>query len=182
MYRIISGKSKGRRIKAPDNFEVRPTTDYAKEGLFNILGNQYNFSEDYILDLFAGIGSISLEFCSRGAQSVIAVDNNYKHCKFIEKTRDELGYENELEVVKSNVFEYLKNTSQTFDLIFADPPYDLREEQYENLHQLIFERELLNENGVFILEHSSKAKFEELPYFQSSRKYGNVSFSFFEKG
>lgn len=176
--RIVSGKFKGRRIETPHTIQARPTTDFAKEGLFNVLNNWIDFEGMNVLDLFAGTGSISLEFVSRGAKSVISVEQNERHCSFIRKTCGQLGVENLL-LTRGDVFRFISATRMKFDVIFADPPYEL--EQLPQLPDLIFKYDLLNAEGLFILEHSAKNNFENHPYFSEHRTYGNVNFSFFEK-
>ncbi|MCL2413239.1 MAG: 16S rRNA (guanine(966)-N(2))-methyltransferase RsmD [Bacteroidales bacterium] len=173
--RIIRGTLKGRRIQAPANLPVRPTTDFAKESLFNVLNNRIDFEELNVLDLFAGIGGISLEFASRGA-SVLAVENNPKCADFIKQAAEKLHVES-LRVMQTDAFAYLAKTRQTFDLIFADPPYDLP--TIDLLPNLIFEYKLLNPDGIFILEHSEQHDYSALPKFSELRKYGKVHFSFF---
>ncbi|MCL2416422.1 MAG: RsmD family RNA methyltransferase [Bacteroidales bacterium] len=173
--RIIRGTLKGRRIQAPANLPVRPTTDFAKESLFNVLNNHVDFEELNVLDLFAGIGGISYEFASRGA-SVLAVENNPKYTDFIKQTIEKLNIDN-VRVMQTDVFAYLAKTRQTFDLIFADPPYDLP--TIDLLPTLIFEYNLLTPNGIFILEHSEKHDYSTFPRFSELRKYGKVHFSFF---
>lgn len=174
--RIIRGTLKGRRIQAPNNLTVRPTTDFAKESLFNVLNNRVDFDALNVLDLFAGIGGISFEFASRGA-NVLAVENNPKCADFIRKTAEHLQVEN-VRVMQTDAFAYLAKTRQTFDLIFADPPYDLP--TIDLLPTLIFEYNLLNPNGIFILEHSEKHNYSAFPQFSELRKYGKVHFSFFQ--
>jgi len=175
--RIISGIHKGKRINPPKNLEVRPTTDFAKEGLFNILNNKIYFDEIIVLDLFAGTGSISFEFASRQAKQITSVDLNYQSTEFIRKTAKESNYDM-LRPIKSNVFSFLSGTKNSFDLIFADPPYNM--EEIEKLPEIIFDKQLLNEDGIFILEHSRNLSFEEHPHFSEHRKYGNVNFTFFK--
>jgi len=175
--RIISGIHKGKRINPPKNLEVRPTTDFAKEGLFNILNNKIYFDEITVLDLFAGTGSISFEFASRQAKQITSVDLNYQSTEFIRKTAKESNYDM-LRPIKSNVFSFLSGTKNSFDLIFADPPYNM--EEIEKLPEIIFDKQLLNEDGIFILEHSRNLSFEEHPHFSEHRKYGNVNFTFFK--
>ncbi len=174
--RIVSGSLKGRRIQAPTNLPVRPTTDFAKESLFNVLNNRVDFEELDVLDLFAGIGSISCEFASRGAKSVLAVDNHPKCADFIKRTAENLQIQR-MNVLCADTFAYIAKTRQKFDLIFADPPYDLS--TLHLLPTLIFQYQLLNPNGIFILEHSEKHDFSTLPHFSELRKYGKVHFSFF---
>ena len=175
--RIISGKYKGRRITPPSNITARPTTDFAKEGLFNLLNNRIEFEGIDVLDLFAGTGSISIEFVSRECKSVITIEQNERHCNFIRKVCSELKITN-LSLLKTDVFKYINGSYTQFDLIFADPPYEL--EQLAEIPNLIFNRNLLKTNGLFILEHSAKNKFENHPNFVDHRNYGNVNFSFFQ--
>lgn len=177
--RIISGKYKGRRIIAPKKLPVRPTTDQAKESLFNILRMRYNFSDLKVLDLFSGIGSLSLEFSSRGVEDITAVDNFYGCVKFLQKTSDDL--EANIHVIKNDVFSFLKHHSRSYDLIFADPPYEFEVEQFQQIIDLVFEHELLTENGVLILEHSKHTQLPSHPHFTEERKYGAAVFSFYEK-
>jgi len=177
--RIISGKHKGKRLTAPKKLPVRPTTDMAKEGLFNILNNQYNFSQLSVLDLFAGTGNISYEFASRGTNNITAVDSNYGCVGYIKKIALEL--DSNIQTVKSDVYTYLEKASPKVDIIFADPPYDFTVEQFQKIAVLVFEKKLLTENGILIIEHSKYTSLEETPYFKNSRKYGGSVFSFFEK-
>lgn len=175
--RIVSGKLRGRRVIAPNYLPVRPTTDMAKEALFNILNNDYYFDEVSALDLFAGIGSISFEFCSRGCADVLAVDVHSGCIKFLEKTSEELGAD--LQVVKSDVFSFLNRNKKSYDLIFADPPYDLEPDKLQTLVALVFDRGMLLPDGKLIVEHGPKTNLSHLPKFEQSRKYGNNVFSFF---
>ncbi len=174
--RIISGKFKARRLDVPKNITARPTTDFAKEGLFNLLNNEIDFEDIEVLDLFAGTGSIGLEFVSRGANSVICIEQNDKHCAFIRKTVKKLDVDN-LWLMRQDVFKFITSTSKKFDVIFADPPYDL--DNFDTIPNLILSKDLLKEDGLFILEHSRKKSFENHPNFSFHRKYGNVNFSFF---
>lgn len=175
--RIISGTFKARRIDTPHNITARPTTDFAKEGLFNVLNNLIDFEDIDVLDLFAGTGSISLEFISRGANNVVSVEINDLHCTFIRKTCALLGVDNLL-LTRGDVFRFLSSSHMKFDVIFADPPYDLQ--QLPLLPDLIFKHDLLKPEGLFILEHSAKNNFENHPNFLENRHYGNVNFSFFK--
>ncbi|MDA9035810.1 RsmD family RNA methyltransferase [Flavobacteriaceae bacterium] len=177
--RIISGSHKGRRLRAPKSLPVRPTTDRSKEALFNILQNQYEWSEIKTLDLFSGTGNISYEFASRGVSSVTAVDQNRFCTAFISKSSKEL--ELEIQVIQSDVFKFIKDYSLEFDLIFADPPYDIGEEKYFELIELIFKTIILNSTGSLIIEHSEKLNFEKHPNWRNSRNYGSNTFSFFER-
>ncbi len=174
--RIISGKYRGKRIDAPASLPSRPTTDFAKEGLFNILNNWVDFEECTVLDLFAGTGNISYEFASRGAHLVYAVDESYECIKFIQKTVEKSNF-NAIKAYKSDVFQFLKRDSQKYDLIFADPPFAF--EEYEKLINTIFELETLKEDGIFILEHEAKKSFLNTPGYFEERKYGGIKFSFF---
>ena len=174
--RIIGGKYSKRIIKPPKNLPVRPTTDLAKESLFNILNNKIEFQGKTALDLFTGTGSMAYEFCSRGCKRVIAVDQNYKCVQFVKKTALDFGMD-EIEVVRSETFRFIKNSPMKFDIIFADPPYNL-----ENIHEIslnIFEKQLLNNDGWLIVEHPKEIDFTNQEHFVEHRKYGHVNFSFF---
>jgi len=174
--RIISGKYKRRVISAPKNLPVRPTTDMAKESLFNILGNFFDFDGKTALDLFAGTGNISYEFVSRGCAVVTAVDKDYGCVNFINETAQKLKM-NELNVIKLDVFKYLAISKQKFDIIFADPPYQL-----SNIHEIsdiVFDNQLLNTNGWLIVEHPKEVDLSGSKCFYEHRKYGKVNFSFF---
>ncbi|MBQ4822485.1 RsmD family RNA methyltransferase [Aquimarina sp. MMG016] len=177
--RIISGTYKGKRLTAPKKLPVRPTTDMAKEGLFNILNHHYHFPSISILDLFAGTGNISYEFASRGTSDVTAVDAHYACMGFIKSTAKDLDLP--IVTIKSDVYSYLEKLKRKSDIIFADPPYDFTTEQFAKIAALVFENDLLNENGVLIIEHSKHTKLDDAPYFSNSRKYGGSVFSFFEK-
>ena len=176
--RIISGKFRGRAINPPKNLRARPTTDFAKENLFNILTNLVDFEECTVLDLFAGTGSISYEFASRGVKSVTAVEINSVHHNFIRNTARDLGADN-IFAVKANVFLYLKSCPKRFDIVFSDAPYDL--ESIEDVVDLVLSGNILEDDGIFIFEHSEKYNFENHPLFWQSRSYGSVQFSFFKK-
>ena len=179
--RIISGSFRGKKITAPSNLPVRPTTDFAKEGLFNVLNNQFYFDEISVLDLFSGIGSISLEFLSRGSKRVVAVDSEQKCVKFLEETAHQLNAKDSVSVYLNDVIKFLKRNNQgKFDVVFADPPFDFEYEQYLEIIRLVLGNEWLEENGVLILEHSSRIQFVEHKNLVQNRKYGNVNFSFFE--
>jgi 16S rRNA (guanine966-N2)-methyltransferase len=175
--RIVSGKYRGRRLQPPVNLPVRPTTDFAKEGLFNVLNNTFDYESLTVLDLFSGTGSIAFEFLSRGAVEVTAVDSNHRCIDFIKKTAADFGASN-LKAVKSNSFVFLKHMVAKFDLVFADPPYDL--EGIESIPDLVFGSGLLAADGLLILEHSSRYKFEKHLNFEQHREYGSVNFSFFK--
>jgi 16S rRNA (guanine(966)-N(2))-methyltransferase RsmD len=175
--RIISGKYKGRVIRPPKNFKARPTTDFAKENLFNILNNNFDFSELSVLDLFSGTGSISYEFASRECISVVSIESNFKHQSFIRKTIDEIGLSN-IKSIKSDAFRYVKFCNDKFDIVFADPPYDLKE--IESIPEYIFKQQVLKENGWLIVEHGNKTNFGKHKGFLEKRNYGGVNFSIFE--
>tara|TARA_R110002167_G_scaffold6276_1_gene28625 strand:- start:70 stop:606 length:537 start_codon:yes stop_codon:yes gene_type:complete len=177
--RIISGKHKGRNLTAPKNLPVRPTKDMAKESLFNILSNNYYFPDLKILDLFAGTGNISYEFSSRGVDDVLAIDAHSGCVDFIDKTVTLLDMN--IRTLKSDVFSFLKRNTEKFDIIFADPFYDMDLTDFEKLPQLVFENDLLLEDGVLIIEHSNRTSLAEFPHYKNSRKYGGSVFSFFEK-
>ena len=177
--RIISGQFKSRRFTAPKHLPVRPTTDRAKEALFNILGHQYFLDEMKVLDLFAGIGSISFEFASRGTTDLTAVDRNQGCTDFINKTANELGIE--LQVFTQDVAQFISQTDNSYDIIFADPPYELNEEEFRSLIDLIFDNHLLKEKGILILEHSKHTDLSLHPKFVQERNYGLSTFSWFEE-
>lgn len=176
--RIVSGKYKGRRITAPKKLPVRPTTDIAKEALFNILNNHYYFDAISVIDLFSGTGNISYEFASRGTQTIYAIDANYNCVRFIHNTAKE--FDMSINAYKSDVFKFLEKTKLTSDIIFADPPYGLEIEYFLKIADLTFENNLLIENGVLIIEHSKHTDLSSNKHFSYSKKYGGSVFSFFE--
>lgn len=176
MIRIISGKYRGKRLQAPRNLPVRPTTDMAKESLFNILNNHFHLDEVKALDLFSGTGNISYELASRGCSDITAVDNNLACIRFIEKTAEQMQIDG-LRVIKADVQQFVQKDFANYDLIFADPPYDY--ENYADLVEAVFKNSLLSEEGMLVIEHQSRSSLETLNNFQESRKYGNVRFSFF---
>ena len=175
--RIISGDLGGRRINPPASMpHTRPTTDIAKEGLFNVLQNQLDFENLKTLDLFGGTGSISYELASRGVRDLTIVEKDQKMFAFIKKTAEALNIEN-FNVIRSDVFRYIEQCSAQFDFIFAGPPYALQ--TIDELPRLIFERKLLQPGGWFVLEHTPRNNYEKFPYFRSSRNYGTTIFSIF---
>ena len=176
--RIIAGSLRGRKLNPPTTLPVRPTTDMARESLFNILNNYRDYDECTILDLFAGTGAVSFEFVSRGAKEVTAIDINNQCTDFIKATSRQLGINN-LHVVRTDVFDLLKRAYKKFDIVFADPPYAL--DKLASLPDIIFEQNILNEDGIFILEHPREYQFEEHPHFWQHRHYGKVNFTFFAK-
>lgn len=175
--RIISGKYKGRVITPPKNLRARPTTDFAKENLFNVLQGIVDFEECDVLDLFAGTGSISYEFASRGVKSITSVELNAVHYGYIRNASRDLGIENHY-IVKANVFLYLKSCAKRFNIIFADAPYDM--DGSSAVIEIVFERNLLNGEGILIFEHPKSMSFEEHPHFVQLRSYGSVHFSIFK--
>ncbi len=175
--RIVSGINKGRQIIPPKDLKARPTTDFAKESLFNILNNKIDFENISVLDVFSGTGSISYEFASRGAKSVTSVEINFKHVSFIRSEAKKLNMN--IKVVQANAFYYLKKTKINFDVIFCDPPYDV--EGIEQIPEIVFNNNLLVQDGILILEHSKNYNFSENPNFKDVRQYGSVHFSFFSK-
>lgn len=174
--RIISGKYKGKNIVAPRGLPARPTTDYAKESLFNILNNQIEFDQLKILELFAGTGNIGYEFMSRGAQSITSVDSDFKSIQFIKKMNKELNLIGR--VIRSDAFRFIKSNKEKYNLIFADPPYAL--EGIEDIPNLIFKRGILENKGILIVEHDKAIDFSKEIYFDNVRQYGKVNFSFFK--
>lgn len=176
--RIISGKYKGRRIFPPKNLPVRPTTDMSKEALFNVLNNHFNFENLKVLDLFAGTGNISYEFASRGSTPITSVDGDFGCVKFIKQVASE--YDFNIAATKSDVFAYLEKCKTSYDIIFADPPYGLDQKTFERIVMLVFEKELLNEDGMMIIEHSKYTKLDHMMHFSFQKSYGGSIFSFFE--
>ena len=175
--RIITGIYKGRRFDIPHTFKARPTTDFAKENIFNVLNSYIDFEGAMALDLFAGTGSISLELLSRGCQQVVSIEKDRDHHAFIRQCVQKLGTDNSV-VIRGDVFRYIKSCSQQFDFIFADPPYQLTE--LAQIPDLIFEKDLLKEEGIFVLEHGAQNDFSNHPHFVGHRKYGSVNFSIFQ--
>lgn len=181
--RIVSGKYGKRRFQLPNNFKGRPTTDMAKEGLFNILSHRMELEGISVLDLFAGTGSIGFEFLSRGAGSVVAIEKDYHHVSFIKSVMEELADPN-YRVITKNVLQFLRESqasedfSQKFDLIFADPPYNLKE--LPELPQMILQSGLLSPEGIMVIEHPRDVSFQGEKGFVEVRNYGSVHFSFFD--
>lgn len=176
--RIVGGIHRGRQFHPGKSFKARPTTDRAKESLFNILTNRYDFESLKVLDLFAGTGSISFEFLSRGCDSITSIELDFKHHAFIQSVVQQLNAKNEIRVIKDNAFRFCEQTSEKYDLIFADPPYD--HPKFEEVPNLIFDNQLLAEDGLFILEHSKYYDFSNHPELIETRNYGSVHFSFFQ--
>jgi len=178
--RIVGGDFKGRRFQPPKFFKARPTTDFAKEALFNLIVNKIDLKDKTALDLFAGTGSISYEFMSRKCSKITSVDISYKYLSFIEKTAQLLFSEKKIiNTAKADVFKFVKKQNLSdFDIIFADPPYSLS--NIEDLADLIFNNSTLKEKTLVIIEHSKKNNFSKHPNFIDKRSYGSVNFSFFE--
>ncbi|MBQ6237516.1 MAG: 16S rRNA (guanine(966)-N(2))-methyltransferase RsmD [Bacteroidales bacterium] len=174
--RIIAGSLRGRRLNPPANLPVRPTTDMARESLFNILNNYVDYEECTVMDLFAGTGAVSLEFVSRGVKNVTSIDINNACTEYIKTAARQMNVDN-IHVVRADVFDLLKRAYKKFDIIFADPPYALQD--LPKLPDIVFGSEVLNEDGIFILEHPKEFSFEEHPHFWQHRAYGKVNFTFF---
>lgn len=176
--RIISGTHRSRKIVAPKNLPVRPTTDMAKESLFNIINNNFYFDAISVLDLFAGTGNISYEFASRGTEQITSVDQDFGCIKFINKTAE--AFNMPIHAIKSDVFKYLEKATLQSNIIFADPPYDFTADQFEKIIELIFKNDLLLEDGLLIIEHSKHTTLSHIAHFSYSKSYGGNMFSFFE--
>jgi 16S rRNA (guanine(966)-N(2))-methyltransferase RsmD len=175
--RIIGGRFKGLRLNPPANLPVRPTTDVAKEALFNILYNQFDFEDIRVLDLFSGTGNISLEFASRGVPDICSVDRDFGCYNYL-KTLIKQYNLSEIKPIKSDVFKFLESETEQYNIVFADPPYDLP--QINIIAKRIFDHRLLKPNGCLIIEHPSMKKLDNHPNFIEQRKYGSSSFSFFK--
>jgi 16S rRNA (guanine966-N2)-methyltransferase len=175
--RIIGGNFRGKKLTAPDSLAVRPTTDFAKTGLFNLVLNRYDLEDIKVLDLYSGTGSITYEFLSRGCSFIHAADRNRDCVAFIRQTLEKLRAPSNVRVYQADALSFLQKDSNQYDLIFADPPFE--EEMAEKLLNTITEFKKLAPGGVFILEHKTGKNYSELQGFEESRKYGNVSFSFF---
>ncbi len=175
--RIITGTYKGRHFDIPKNFKARPTTDFAKENIFNVLNGYIDFEDADALDLFAGTGSISLELISRGCKSVVSVEADRNHARFISQCMEKIGTDKNI-LIKGDVFRFLTTARQKYDLIFADPPYAL--EKLPEIPTLIFGKELLKAGGVFVFEHGKDHDFSQHEHFVEHRHYGSVNFSIFK--
>ena len=174
--RVVGGTHRSRQFHVPDNLGIRPTTDFAKEALFNILQHRIDFEGMNVLDLFGGSGSMSYEFASRGCANLTTIEKNSRSCDFIKATAREFKFEN-IKVIKADVFSYLKLCGDTFDIIFADPPFKL--ENIERIPALVFEKKLLKENGILIVEHPAEVNFSAIKELKERREYGTVNFSIF---
>ena len=178
--RIIGGKFKGRRFDPPaGKWPTRPTTDFAREGLFNILQNILEFESLQALDLFSGAGSHSYELVSRGAAEVTCVDRFGPALAFVRQVAHTLGVEGQFRIVKSDVLRFVASCRESFDYVFADPPFDMQ--GIESLPDRIFESGILRPGAWFVLEHSNQYRFDSHPRFQRQREYGEVCFSFFQE-
>lgn len=175
--RVIGGRLKGIRLNPPARLPVRPTTDVAKEALFNILYNQFDFDNIRVLDLFSGTGNISIEFASRGVPSITSVDRDFGCFNYLKKVAQEHNL-TAIQSVKGDVFKFIEFENEKYDLIFADPPYDLP--QMNLLAPEIFKKELIKPGGYLIVEHPSMRKMDNDPHFTEQRNYGSSAFSFFE--
>ena len=176
--RIIGGRLKGRQICPPAGYNARPTTDFAREGLFNVLDNEYDFEGMTVLDLFGGTGAVAFEFASRGAGKVYSVEMARENATFIKTEAAKLGLDNVV-MVRDNVFDFLTVCHEKFDIIFADPPYAM--EGLETLPDKIFERNILYDGNYFVLEHGDEHSFTSHHYFKKEKRYGLVNLSFFVK-
>lgn len=174
--RVITGKYKGRRFEIPRAFKARPTTDFAKENIFNVLCGYIDFEGSTALDLFSGTGSISLELLSRGCDTVVSVEADRDHARFIHQCMDKLGVDNHV-LIRGDVFRFLKSCHRQFDFIFADPPYTLKE--LPTVPSLIFQYGLLTQQGIFVFEHGKQYDFSSDAHFVEHRSYGSVNFSLF---
>jgi len=173
--RIVGGQHKGFRFTPPRKTPARPTTDIAKEGLFNILENRYYFEERNVLDIFGGTGSISFEFASRGIPDITLVELDRGNIRFIKQVVEKLEFP--ITVLQEDVFKYMERCTQQYNFIFAGPPYPLK--TLDTIPDLVFKNELLKENGILILEHNPNHKFDSHPKFSEKRNYGTTIFSFF---
>ncbi|MBQ3634248.1 MAG: RsmD family RNA methyltransferase [Bacteroidales bacterium] len=175
--RIVSGSLRGRRYCPPESFSARPTTDFAKENLFNVLANFVDFENSTILDLFAGSGGITYEFVSRGCQHLTCVEHDTRSLRFIAKTLADFGMAQFVKCIRGDALAFIRSTDVKYDIIFADPPYALPE--VDSIPDLVLSNDILTDDGLFILEHSTAGRFNSHPCFWQTRSYGKVNFSFF---
>ncbi|ROS91312.1 methyltransferase domain-containing protein [Muribaculaceae bacterium Isolate-039 (Harlan)] len=175
--RIIRGKYGRRRFNVPTNITARPTTDFARENIFNVIENMVDIEGLRCLDLFAGTGAVSFELLSRGAASVTSVEKSATQARFIEKVKQELGDRN-LHLLRTDALRFIRDSSTVFDFVFADPPYDL--DDFGDIPSMVLGSHLLHPGSIFIIEHSKKYDFSSLPHFTEHRAYGSVNFSIFE--
>ena len=177
--RIITGIYKGQHFDIPKSFKARPTTDFAKENIFNVLTGYMDFEDAMALDLFSGTGSISLELLSRGCKQVISVEADRDHHRFIQQCLQKLQHTGGVTPLRGDAFRFIKSCKQQFDFIFADPPYALKE--LPTIPSLIFEHNLLKDDGIFVFEHGKDHDFSDDPHFVEHRSYGSVNFTIFRK-
>ena len=177
--RIVRGKLKSRRIQVPKGFSSRPTTDFAKEGLFNILDNLIDFEGLRVLDLCSGTGNISLEFASNEAHKVVSVDQNYACVNYLTKVSKELQVDHQISVIKSEVFAFLDRSKEEFDIVFCDPPYEFKE--HAEIIRKVFLNGLVATDGYIIIEHGKQTQLQFVEGYQYTKNYGGVQFSFFQK-
>ena len=175
--RVVGGELRGRRFSPPKSFNGRPTTDFAKEGLMNILQNKLDFEGLAFLDAFSGTGAISYEFLSRGTEDITALDSSIVHVNFVNKMFREFGA-TQARCIKKDSFNFFMQTDRQYDVIFADPPFDL--DRLQDIPDIIFKQQILAEDGLLIVEHSKENSFTQHPNFIKEKKYGHVRFSFFE--
>lgn len=176
--RVITGKYKGRHFDIPRDFKARPTTDFAKENLFNVLRGYVDFEGSQALDLFAGTGSITAELLSRGCEKVTSIEADREHYAFITNVLRKIGAEN-CRLLRGDALRFIRTSKQQYDIIFADPPYQLPE--LPQIPQMVMEADMLRPGGVFVLEHGKTNDFSAHPWFFDHRTYGSVNFSFFSK-
>ena len=176
--RIITGIYKGRHFDIPRTFKARPTTDFAKENIFNVLNGYLDLEDAKALDLFAGTGSISYELLSRGCATVVSVENDREHARFISECLKKLNTDNGI-LIRGDVFRFIKGCQQKFDLIFADPPYTLPE--LPKIPSMVFDHKILKDDGIFIFEHGKQHNFSDHPHFVEQRTYGSVNFTIFKR-
>lgn len=175
--RIIGGEFSGRRFSPPTSTPARPTTDVAKEGLFNILENMIDIEGIKTCDIFGGTGSISYELASRGAAELVLIERDLGNINFIKKTAEALGIKNKLQIIRGDVFKFMKQSTEQYDFIFAGPPYALA--NIDDIPMLIFEKNMLAPNGIFVLEHTPRNDYQQHPKFLRMKNYGTTVFSFF---
>lgn len=174
--RIISGQHKGRKFYPPKHLPYRPTTDFAKTAIFNILANYFDFEKINVLDLFSGTGSISLEFASRGCQHITSIDKHPGCVAFLKETATKLNLQ-QINAHKWDVFQFLNSCNEKYEIIFSGPPYALK--NIEDIHRIVFEKKLLNQNGWLIIEHNIQLSLDHLPNLIDKRNYGTTVFSIF---
>ena len=175
--RIVGGKFGGRRFTPPSSTPARPTTEVAKDGLFNILNNMMDIEGAQCCDIFGGTGSISYELISRGAAYSTLIERDQGNISFIKKTAQTLGIEKQLQIIKGDVFKFMKQSTEQYDFIFAGPPYALQ--NIDDIPMLVFEKNMLAADGIFVLEHTPRNDYQQHPNFKRMKNYGTTVFSFF---